>query len=234
MTMEPTRVLLVAAHPDDTEFSSGGTVAEWVRQGREVCYLVCTRGDKGSADPDMLPGRLMRIREAEQRAAADVLGVKQVGFLDFRDGELAPTLELRGEIVYAIRKLRPDVVLTHDPATLYSEEFINHPDHRAVGQAALDAIYPTARDRLQFPEHRAEGLEPHKVREVYLWGSLRPNHWVDITPSFDRKIQALVKHESQISDPAGIGARMLDRARALGQPHGIDLAEAFFRVAMAR
>jgi len=234
MTMEPIRVLLVAAHPDDTEFSSGGTVAEWVRQGREVYYLVCTRGDKGSADPDMLPGRLMRIREAEQRAAADVLGVKQVGFLDFRDGELAPTLELRGEIVYAIRKVRPDVVLTHDPATLYSEEFINHPDHRAVGQAALDAIYPTARDRLQFPEHRAEGLEPHKVNEIYLWGSLRPNHWVDITPSFDRKIQALAKHESQISDPAAIGARMKDRARALGQPHGIDLAEAFFRVAMAR
>lgn len=234
MTMEPTRVLLIAAHPDDTEFSSGGTVAEWVRQGREVYYLVCTRGDKGSADPEMLPGRLMKIREAEQRAAAEVLGVKQVGFLHFRDGELTPTLELRGEIVHAIRMLRPDVVLTHDPATLYSEQSINHPDHRAVGQAALDAIYPTARDRLQFPEHMAEGLEPHKVKEVYLWGSLSPNHWVDITPSFDRKIQALVKHESQISDPSGIRQRMQERAGALGQPHGIDLAEAFFRVALAR
>jgi LmbE family N-acetylglucosaminyl deacetylase len=234
MSMEPTRVLLIAAHPDDTEFSSGGTVAEWVRQGREVYYLVCTRGDKGSADPEMLPGRLMKIREAEQRAAAEVLGVKQVGFLNFRDGELAPTLELRGEIVHAIRKIRPDVVLTHDPATLYSEEFINHPDHRAVGQAALDAIYPTARDRLQFPEHLAEGLEPHKVKEIYLWGSLRANHWVDITPAFDRKVQALVQHESQISDPSGIGKRMRERASALGQPHGIDLAEAFFRIVMAR
>ncbi len=234
MTMDPTRVLLVAAHPDDTEFSSGGTVAEWVRQGHEVYYLVCTRGDKGSADPTMLPERLMRTREAEQRAAAEVLGVKGVEFLSFRDGELSPSLQLRGEIVRAIRKVRPDIVLTHDPATLYSEEFINHPDHRAAGQAALDAIYPTARDRLQFPEHAAEGLEPHKVKEIYLWGSLRPNHFVDITPSFDRKIQALVKHASQIADPSGIRERMQQRAGALGQPHGIDLAEAFFRIVMAR
>lgn len=232
--MEPARVLLVAAHPDDTEFSSGGTVGEWVRQGREVYYLVCTRGDKGSSDPDMLPGRLMKIREAEQKAAASVLGVTQVEFLDFRDGELAPTLDLRGAIVYAIRRVRPDVVLTHDPTSYYSEEFINHPDHRAVGQAALDAIYPTARDRLQFPEHIAEGLAPHKVKEIFLWGSQCPNHWVDISQSFDQKIQALVKHESQISDPKGIRERMSERAKALGQPHGIDLAEAYFRIVMAR
>jgi len=228
------RVLLVAAHPDDPEFGAGGTVGAWVREGKEVYYLLCTRGDKGTDDPKMLPGRLMELREQEQRAAAAILGVKQVDFLDFRDGELEPSLALRGAIVYAIRKIRPDVVLTHDPATIYGAEFINHPDHRAVGTATLDAIYPTARDRLQFPEQLADGLKPHKVREVYLWGTQAPNAWVDISQSFDLKVQALTKHLSQIPTPNGLVDRMRERARAIGEPQGLALAESFRRIVMAR
>lgn len=231
---EPTRVLLVAAHPDDPEFGAGGTVGAWIREGKQVYYLLCTRGDKGTDDPNMLPGRLMEIREQEQRAAAETLGVKQVEFLDFRDGELAPTLSLRGAIVYAIRKLRPLIVVTHDPATIYGAEFINHPDHRAVGTATLDAVYPTARDRLQFPEHLAEGLQPHKVKEVYLWGTQSPNVWVDISGSFDLKLQALAKHASQIPNLNGLADRMRERARAVGEPQGLALAEAFRRIVMAR
>lgn len=231
---EPTRVLVVAAHPDDPEFSSGGTVAAWVREGREVHYLVCTRGDKGTSDPDIQSARLVEIREAEQRAAAAVLGVKDVRFLDFRDGELTPSLELRERIVHAIRRVRPAIVLTHDPAVIYGNESINHPDHRAVGTATLDAIYPTARDRLQFPQHLAEGLQPHKVKEVYLWGNQSPNVWVDISQTFDLKIAAGVKHASQVSSPNGLADRMRQRAKAVGEPHGLEMAEAFRRIALAR
>ncbi len=231
---EPVRVLLVAAHPDDPEFGAGGTVGAWTQEGREVYYLLCTRGDKGTDDSNMLPGRLMQIREQEQRAAAAVLGVRQVEFLNFRDGELTPSLDLRGAIVYAIRKVRPEIVVTHDPATIYGNEFINHPDHRAVGTATLDAVYPTARDRLQFPEHLAAGLQPHKVKEVYLWGSQAPNAWVDISKSFDLKVQALLKHLSQIPAPDGLVDRMRERARTIGEPQKLELAEAFRKITMAR
>ena len=231
---EPTRVLLVAAHPDDPEFGAGGTSAAWAREGREIYYLLCTRGDKGTDNPSILPGQLMKIREQEQRAAAAVLGVKQVEFLDFRDGELTPSLDLRGAIVYAIRKIRPEIVVTHDPATIYGNEFINHPDHRAVGTATLDAVYPTARDRLQFPEQLAEGLQPFKVREIYLWGTQAPNVWVDIGTTFDLKIAALVKHVSQIPAPNGLADRMRERARTIGEAQGLELAEAFRRITMSR
>lgn len=231
---EPQRVLVIAAHPDDPEFGAGGTVAKWVREGKEVYYLLCTRGDKGSDDPNMLPGRLMDLREKEQRAAAAALGVKQVEFLGFRDGEIEPSRELRRALVYAIRKIRPEIVVTHDPATIYGTEFINHPDHRAVGTAALDAIYPTARDRLQFPEQLAEGLQPFKVKEVYLWGAQAPNAWVDISETFDVKIAALTRHATQIPTPNGLVDRMRERARTIGASQGIPLAEAFRKIEMAR
>lgn len=231
---EPVRALVVAAHPDDPEFGCGGTVATWVDQGIAVYYLLCTRGDKGTSDPEMTPERLMALRMAEQRAAAAVLGVREVFFLDFPDGELQPDLRLREAIVRMIRTLRPQIVATHDPATLYSESFINHPDHRAVGQATLDAIYPTARDRLNFPEHERAGLQPHKVREVYLWGSQHPNTWVDISRTLERKIAALRCHRTQIRNPDELATRLRERARQTGQSGGLELAEAFWKITLQR
>ena len=231
---EPTRILVIAAHPDDPEFGAGGTTGAWTQQGREVHYLLCTRGDKGTDDPSLQSEDLMQLREQEQRAAAAVLGVREVTFLNFRDGELAPTLDLRGQIVYAIRRVRPDIVITHDPATIYGTEFINHPDHRAVGTATLDAVYPTARDRLQYPEQLAQGLSVHKVKEVYMWGSLDPNAFVDIGSSFDLKMAALRKHASQVKSAEGLVERMRERARQIGEPQGIALAEGFRRVVLAR
>ena len=230
----PASVLIVAAHPDDPEFSSGGTLALWARAGTEVHYLVCTRGDKGTSDPEMSPDRLMALREAEQRAAAGIIGATTVEFLDCRDGELQPTLAVRGEIVHAIRRTRPEAVFTHDPATIYGPDHINHPDHIAVGQATLAAIYPTARDRLQFPHHIAMGLQPHKVTQVYLWGSLQPNTWIDISDSFDAKIAALKHHVTQVGQRTDLEGRLRERASRLGEAAGLSLAEAFHRVVLNR
>lgn len=231
---EPSRVLLVAAHPDDPEFSSGGTIARWAMEGKEISYLLCTRGHKGSSDPRMTMEQLIQIREAEQRAAARALGVREVRFLDFVDGELSPNLKLREAIVREIRRLRPRIVVTHDPTVVYTAGYINHPDHRAVGTATLDAVYPTARDRLNFPEHEQENLLPHKVKEVYLWGAANPNVWIDITGTIDRKIEALRCHVSQVGEAKQLAERLRERAKQVGEPQGIPFAEAFFRIEMAR
>lgn len=235
----PLTALVVAAHPDDPEFGCGGTSALWVSQGYEVYYVVCTSGDKGSSDPEMTSERLVELREAEQRAAAEVIGVKKVFFLRLPDGELKPDLVLRRAIVKAIRTVRPEIVVTHDPTTVYTDSSINHPDHQAVGHATLNAIYPTARDRLNFPEQEAAGLLPHKVREVYLWGSRESNAWIDISTSFATKIAALRCHKTQIAEPERMEQRMRERAEALakerrgeGDPPAI--AEAFRHIELAR
>jgi LmbE family N-acetylglucosaminyl deacetylase len=233
-TEEPVRVLVVAAHPDDPEFACGGTSARWAQEGKEVYYLLCTRGHKGSSDPEMTSERLTKIREEEQRAAARVIGAREVTFLDFVDGELAPTLELREAIVREIRRVRPQIILTHDPTVVYTAGHINHPDHRAVGTATLDSVYPTARDRLNFLHHERDGLRPHKVKEVYLWGSASPNVWIDISCSFDRKVEALRCHVSQVGNAEHLAERMRERAKNVGEPQGIPLAESFFRIAMER
>jgi LmbE family N-acetylglucosaminyl deacetylase len=230
----PKRALVIGAHPDDPEFACGGTSAKWADEGIEIYYLVCTLGHKGTADQEMTTERLIALREAEQRAAGAVIGAKEVNFLDFPDGELAPTLEFRKAIVKEIRRIRPDIVLTHDPTTVYGEANINHPDHRAVGTATLDAIYPTARDRLQFPEHEAAGLLPHKVLDIYLWGSHAPNEWIDISSTFDRKVAALRHHVTQIGDADKLAERLRERSRIVGEPKGIPLAEAFFHIKMGR
>ena len=235
----PITVLVVAAHPDDPEFGCGGTSALWASQGKEVYYVVCTSGDKGSADPEMTSQKLVKLREAEQQAAADAIGVKKVFFLRMPDGELTPGLPLRRAIVKAIRKVKPEVVFTHDPTTVYTDSSINHPDHQAVGHATLNAIYPTARDRLNFPEHEAAGLQPHKVREVYLWGAKEPNVWVDISSSFDCKVEALTHHKTQIAKPEELAKRMRERAENLaktfkGEGEPPKIAEAFRRREMTR
>lgn len=193
------RALVVAAHPDDADFGAAGTAALWTQRGDwEFYYLVCTDGSKGTSDPTMVPERLIKLRREEQREAARILGVKEVFFLDYVDGELTYTREFLGAVVRYIRLLRPYAVFTHDPEVqIIRNSFLNHPDHRRTGEVTLDAIYPTARDHLNFPQHLAEGLQPHKVREIYVWGSNEPNFTVDITDVIDIKLQALMAHVSQ-------------------------------------
>ncbi len=211
------RVLVVLAHPDDPEFFCGGTVARWASEGDLVSYLLLTSGDKGADEPGVDPAALASRREVEQRAAADVLGVGQVHFLRRPDGTLEPDLELRRDICREIRRVRPEVVIGCDPTTIFPRRTrINHADHRAAGWATIDAIYPAAGSALYFPELLEEGLLPVKVKTVYLAGSQSPDTSVDVTSHFDRKIEALRCHVSQISDPDELAdrlrLRMLDPA----------------------
>jgi LmbE family N-acetylglucosaminyl deacetylase len=197
----PKKIAVVVAHPDDAEFICAGTIARWVDEGHEVVYVLLTSGDKGSADPEMTPQKLAATREAEQREAAHILGARDVIFMRYPDGELEPNLELRREIVRIIRRLKPDVVVCQDPTVRWVDtQYINHPDHRAAGEATLAAVFPAARDRMNFPELLAEGLEPHKVREIYLAGALTPDVAIDITAYLERKLESLRAHVSQIGD----------------------------------
>ncbi len=206
------RVLVVLAHPDDPEFFCGGTVARWTAEGREVVYCLLTRGDKGADDERVDPEALARQREQEQRAAAAVLGVREVLFLDFEDGYLVPDLDLRRAITRVIRQVRPATVVTCDPTNVYGN-YINHPDHRAAGQATLDALWPATRSALYFPELLDEGLEPHKVHEVYVAGAVRPNLTVDVSAFMEQKLAALAEHKSQIRDMEGVRERLMARMR---------------------
>ena len=231
----PQRVLVVAAHPDDIEFGAGGTIARWVAEGATVHDLVVTRGDKGSDDPATDPAELAVRRETEQRAAAGELGVASVEFLDEADARVEPTLELREQVTRAIRRHRPEVVLSHDPTVLFvNNEWVNHADHRAVGQVVVDAVFPAARDPLNFPEHRAAGLEPWKVSEMYLWSTNEANQLVDIGDTLDRKVAALRHHASQFRDFAETERWIRRRAEELGERAGYRAAEGFRRVILAR
>jgi LmbE family N-acetylglucosaminyl deacetylase len=197
----PRRALVIAAHPDDADFGAAGTACRWTREGWEFYYLVCTNGAKGSDDPNIAPPDLIRMRRQEQRDAAAILGVREVYFLDFEDGELTPNRDLLGAVVRHIRMVKPDAVFTHDPeAIIVNNSFVNHSDHRVTGLTAVDAVYPAARDRLNFPEQIANGLEPHKVSEIYIWGSERANYEVDITDVIETKIAALKAHTSQFTE----------------------------------
>jgi len=194
--------LAIAAHPDDADFGAAGTSFLWSRQGWTFHYLICTDGSKGTADPGMDPAELIRIRRDEQREAAHRAGASGVYFLDHVDGELTYTRDLLGDVVRHIRMLKPYAVFTHDPeAFIVRNSFVNHSDHRCVGQVAVDAIYPAARDRLNFPEHLDEGLETHNVKEIFIWGSEKANYEVDISAVVEQKIHALNAHISQ-----GLGA----------------------------
>jgi LmbE family N-acetylglucosaminyl deacetylase len=231
----PERVLVVAAHPDDIEFGAAGTVARWVAEGSEVRYLLMTRGDKGSDDPAADPVRIAVVREGEQRAAAAEIGVAAVEFLDEPDGQVEPSLRLRERVTRAIRAFRPEIVMSHDPTVLFvNNEWVNHPDHRAVGIVVVDAVFPTARDPLNFPEHLAAGLQPWKVAELFLWSTNEANQLVDIGATLERKIAALSAHVSQFRD-FGETARWLRRgAEELGERAGYRAAEGFRRVVLAR
>jgi len=225
--------MVIMAHPDDAEFAAGGTVALWTRQGKEVIYLVLTDGSKGSDDPGMTWEGLAAIREAEQRAAAARLGVEDVRFLGYPDGELRPTRQVRRDIVRELRRFRPEIVICQDPTTRYwGNSYINHADHRAAGEAALDAVFPAAGNRLYFPELLAQGYEPHQVKEVWLSGTQNPDHWTDIAATLDLKLAALREHKSQIRDAAALEKRVRERAKLLGEKPGYAYAEAFKRIVL--
>lgn len=198
---EDKTVLVILAHPDDPDFFCGGTIGLWTSQGKKVIYCLLTRGDKGSDDPATDPEELMVKRTEEQLAAADVLGVSKVIFLDYRDGEIRPSEELCLEITRVIRQIRPDILVTCDPTNYYpSRRRLNHSDHRAVGEAALDAVFPAARSGMYFPQLLEEGLEPHKVEHVYITGAAQPDLTMDISSQFERKINAIGCHVSQVGD----------------------------------
>ena len=231
----PKRVMIVVAHPDDADFMAAGTLAKWARQGSEICYVLCTSGDKGSSDPEVIPAELASIREREQRAASAVVGSRDVVFLRYPDGALRNTLELRRDLVREIRRYRPDVLLCQDPTNRFSDGYVNHPDHRAAGDTALDAVYPSARDYHAYPDLIEEGLMPHKTLEVYLGGSPTSSTvWVDISDTVDVKVAALREHASQVgTDPerlAGLESRIKERAAELGAPHALAYAEGFLYI----
>lgn len=225
-----TTFMVVAAHPDDSEFGAGGTVAKLTARGKRVVIVQVTSGNKGSADPTANPAEVAGRREAELREAASRLGVGEVVFLRCMDGELMPDLDLRERIVRQIRTHRPDVVITHDPFRPYAL----HPDHRAVGLATTDAIYPTARDPLYFPEHLSDGLQPHKTAELWFFGAEHPDRFIDITATFAQKMHALAAHESQVGGSEDLEARMRERAAELAEGQPFELAEAFKIVQMRR
>jgi LmbE family N-acetylglucosaminyl deacetylase len=226
------RVLCVLAHPDDVDFGSAGTVARWVDEGLEVAYLLVTRGDAGGFD-DTPREEMPIIREAEQRAAAGAVGVKQVEFLDgYADGTVTASLQLRQDITAAIRRFRPDRILTNSPLRRWERiAGPSHPDHLAVGEATTCAVYPDSRNPFAFPELlRDHGLRAWTVREVWYAGGPDPDHVVDITDTFDRKLAALEAHVSQVSHLEGFASMLRERhatlATAKGLPEG-HLAEAF-------
>ena len=227
---EISRVLVVAAHPDDIDFSAAGTVASFTEAGVEVAYLIVTYGDAGGFDPDVPRTEIPRIRQAEQIAAAKQVGVSDVRFLGYPDGRVEPTLGLRRDIARVIRQVRPDRMIVPTPERNYTRMAPSHPDHRAVGASALDAIYPDARNPFAHPELAAEGLEAWTVRETWMTGGPSMNHFPDVTATFERKLAALRAHASQvvnIGDLAGmLRGSMGGNARAGGLPEG-RLAEAF-------
>jgi LmbE family N-acetylglucosaminyl deacetylase len=200
-----------------------------------VRYLIVTRGDKGSDDPDVDVPALVARRDEEQRAAAAVVGVTSVDFLDEPDGQVEPTLALRERITWAIRAFRPEIVMTHDPTVLFvNNEWVNHPDHRAVGQVTVDAVFPTARDPLNFRDHLDAGLGPWKVAELFLWSTNEANQLVDIGATLDRKIAALERHASQFRAFDEIARWVRRRSEELGERAGYRAAEGFRRVTLAR
>lgn len=228
----PQTVLVVLAHPDDPEFFSGATIARWVAAGHYVVYCLLTCGDKGTHDLRLSAEELCCLRQEEQRAAAARLGVADVRFLGYPDGYLVPDLQLRRDITRVIRQVKPQILLTCDPTVLYSGNMrINHPDHRAAGQATLDAVFPAARDHLYFIElWRDEHLEPHAVREVWIAGAQEPNVVLDVSDTWETKIQALYEHKSQIGNPEALASRMRERCTPDSSPDAPRYEEKYRRI----
>jgi LmbE family N-acetylglucosaminyl deacetylase len=226
------RVMVVTAHPDDSEFGAGGTVAKMAKQGREITYVIVTNGNKGSGDRTMTPDRLARIREEEQRNAARVLGVERVVFLGYEDGEVEDTRALRLDVTRQIRAWRPGLLIAQNPART-TNLYFSHRDHRITGGVVLDCVYPLARDHMSFPELMPQ-YEPHKVREIYVMQWQDPELVVDISDTMDLKLKALACHASQIADFPAVEARVRERGAEVGKAKGYAYGEAFDRIVMPR
>ncbi|MFZ1983619.1 MAG: PIG-L deacetylase family protein [Desulfatitalea sp.] len=226
----PVDVLVITAHPDDSEYGCAGSVARWIRDGRSVAYVVCTSGEKGTSDRAMRPEELARIREQEQQAAADRLGVREVLYLRYPDQSLEDTAAMRKHIVQVIRTFRPHTVITTDPYRRY----LWHRDHRIIGQVVLDAAFPFARDHAAYPDLLAQGFEPHKVKELLFFGAEDINYYLDIADTFDQKLAALKCHASQMRELKAddLDAWLRLRYKNLAEKSEYELAEAFHRVVM--
>jgi LmbE family N-acetylglucosaminyl deacetylase len=220
----------VVAHPDDLEFSSGGTVARFAKEGKRIILIQVTSGDRGTPDRSHTPEILSATREDEEQEAARRLGISDVVFLREPDGSVVPDLHLRERITRMIRTYRPDVIVTHDPFRPYAL----HPDHRAVGMAAHDAVYPTARDHLYFPDHLDSGLEPHKTAEIWYFGSESPDVYIDITDTFEDKINALRAHFTQVGEAKELPERLRGFSTEVAKDQPFELAEAFKVIKMRR
>ncbi len=224
------RCLVIVAHPDDAESWCAGTIAALVDGGAQVTYVVCTSGEKGTPDLSAQPEAIARQREAEQRGACRRLGVAEVVFLRYPDGGLEDTPDFRGELVRQIRRFRPALCLTHDPVYPWPLYTV-HRDHRIVGRVAMDALYPFARDPQHYPEQvREEGLQPHITPEAWLFATSQPDHYVDISATFARKIEARLAHASQTGDAQALEDSFRRRAAETGQSSGLALAESFKRL----
>ena len=191
------RVLVVMAHPDDCDFGAGGTIAQWTARGIHVSYCIITNGDQGGEESGIPLEQMATVRQKEQRDAGKALGVTDITYLNYRDGWLAPSMELRKDIVKAIRTAKPDRMVVQSPERNYERVFASHPDHLAAGETAVQAVYPDARNPFAFTDLKDAGFEPWRVREVWMTGSPNPNHFVDITETFPKKIAALHAHVSQ-------------------------------------
>ena len=228
---EVARILVIVAHPDDVDFGVAGTIAQWTDAGIDVRYCIVTNGDAGGSDPSISRADMGRLRQAEQTAAAKQVGVSELLFLGYPDGRVEATLELRKDLSRVIRMIRPDRVVCPSPERNYIRMGISHPDHRAVGSAALDAVYPDSRNQFAFPELLAEEkLEPWTVREVWISASPQPTRYVDITDTFPRKMAALRSHASQIADADQLAERLRGMSTRLAEQGGLPegrLAEAF-------
>jgi LmbE family N-acetylglucosaminyl deacetylase len=224
----PKRFMLITAHPDDADFGPAATAAKWIDAGSAGWLVCCTSGDQGGEDPDLDPMRLALTREEEQRRAAAVVGYEGLTFLHQPDGALANDLALREQLVREIRTFRPDAVLTHDPSVVvYARGGINHTDHRAAGKAAVDAVYPAARNPMAFPHLARAGLALQRVRRMYLFWPNEPDTWVDVSGTIERKIRALREHPSQLKRPEDLDDRIIRSAAETALAIGVAAAEAF-------
>jgi len=223
-------ILVISPHPDDVDFGASGSVARFTKEGQRAVYVICTSGDKGTSDRSMKPGRLAQIRESEQRAAAATVGVKDVIFLRHPDQGLEDSYEFRKQLVRLIRIYRPRVVMSCDPYRRY----VWHRDHRISGQVVLDAVFPYARDHLAYPDFILDGLEPHRVEEVWLWGGDEPNLRIDITETIEQKLKALKCHRSQMPDYPRIEERIRTWARDSAEDETFEYAERFHQVIYRR
>ena len=232
--MEGKVLLIIAAHPDDPEFGCGATVAKYIKEGATAYYVICTNGNRGSRANKFDAVELVETRHSEQENAANIIGVSETFFLDHDDGNLTANLEVKEQIVRIIRKLKPDIILTHDPSWFYQvsdgSARINHNDHRQTGIATLDAVYPLSRDLASFPEHAKAGLTPHHIPEVLLFSVQTPDYFVDVSSSWETKVKAVLAHKSQVDDPKQTEKRVEERMKELGKQAGHDYAEGFIRL----